>query len=167
MSSKVRMVFYVLVCLIVLSMAWAAEVDAEVTQTVLEEGKVGVIVLLKDDSLLPQAAGEEQKKEAIAGAQQEVLQDLQLEERKGILGLFQKDAEFEVDKQYVTISAFAGNVTPEGLDKLLRDPLVDKVIFDEERHIFLADSVPLVNANEVWNISLNGIALDGLGETAC
>ena len=77
MSSKVRMVFYVLVCLIVLSMAWAAEVDAEVTQTVLEEGKVGVIVLLKDDSLLPQAAGEEQKKEAIAGAQQEVLQDLQ------------------------------------------------------------------------------------------
>ena len=155
-----RMVFYVLVCLIVLSMAWAAEVDAEVTQTVLEEGKVGVVVLLKEDPLLPQ--GGEQKKEAIAGAQQEVLQDLQLEERKGILGLFQKDAEFEVNQQYVTISAFAGNVTPEGLDKLLRDPLVDKVIFDEERHIFLADSVPLVNANEVWNISLNGIALDGL-----
>ena len=79
MSSKVRMVFYVLVCLIVLSMASAAEVDAEVTQTVLEEGKVGVVVLLKEDPLLPQ--GGEQKKEAIAGAQQEVLQDLQPPDR--------------------------------------------------------------------------------------
>ncbi len=144
----------------------AVDVDSGVSQNLLQEDKVGVVVLLKDDSSLVQ--GEmEQRKELIAETQQDVLENLQLEERKGVFGLFQKDVEFEVDQQYTLINAFAGNVTQEGMEKLARDPLVEKIVLDEERHIFLKDSMPLVNANDVWNISMNGVSLDGAGETVC
>lgn len=35
------------------------------------------------------------------------------------------------------------------------------------RHIFLQDSIPLINANKTWNLQINNVNLTGLGETVC
>lgn len=142
-----------------------AEVGSEVV-TAFDQGneEVSVIVLLKDDSSAVKS--EDQQKEAIKEKQQEVLQDLRQEEGKNLFGLTQ-EKEFELQYQYETLNALAGEVTEEGLEKLRNDPNVDKIVVNKERQLFLSDSVPIINADEVWDVVVNGYNITGAGETVC
>src|SRR3989344_5879418 len=142
-----------------------AEIGSDLV-TAFDQGKdeVSVIILLKDDS--GAVGSEEEQKEAIKEKQHEVLEDLRQEEGKNLFGLTE-EKEFELQYQYETLNALAGEVTEEGLEKLRNDPNVDKIVVSKERQLFLSGSVPIVNADDVWNVVVNDHNITGEGETVC
>ncbi len=141
-----------------------AEVGSEV-EAAFDQGKeeVYVIVLLKDDSA---AGSTEEQKEAVREKQEEVLADLNQEEHKTLLG-FTEEKEFELEYQYETLNALAGEVTEEGLEKLRNDPNVDTIVVNKVRQLFLSGSIPIMNVEGVWNVVVNGYNITGAGETVC
>jgi len=142
------------------------EVSDEVQQAFANgEEQVSVIVLLKDDKI--EDLNAEEKKEAIREQQQGVLEGLVQEDTVAAFGLLTDEKEFELQRQYESINAFAGELTEEGLQKLRREREVELVVVNKIRQVFLADTIPLINANGVWNISINGKAITGAGETVC
>ncbi len=77
------------------------------------------------------------------------------------------DSDFRVKYQYQTFNALAGNVTREGLLKLLDDPRVEAVSLDEPVSIALDESVPLINGTLPWNKYYLGRNFTGRDETVC
>ncbi len=142
-----------------------AEVGSEVV-TAFDQGKeeVSVIVLLKDDAGVMASA--EEQKEAIKDKQQEVLDELRQEDGNDLFG-FAQEKEFELQHQYETLNAMAGEVTEEGLEQLRNDPNVEKIIVSKDRQLFLSASVPIINAGDTWNVVANGHNITGEGETVC
>jgi subtilisin family serine protease len=65
-------------------------------------------------------------------------------------------AEFRLTVRWDTISAFAGEVTAEGLAKLLASPEVLRVDLDAEVRIHLGVSVPMIRAREVQDAGFSG-----------
>jgi parallel beta-helix repeat protein len=76
-------------------------------------------------------------------------------------------AEFQPGYRYTIINGFSGNATLAGLEKLLNDSRVESVTYDRVLHVQLDVSVPLINATEVWNITVNGSSMNGTGQTVC
>ena len=141
-----------------------AEVGSGLASSFDQAEQVSVIVVLKDDST--KAGTEEQQREAIKEKQEEVLADLRQEQGKDIFGLPQ-EKEFELEYQYENVNALAGKVTEEGLAKLRNDPNVDAIVVNKERQLFLSGSVPIINADDVWNMVVNNYNITGEGETVC
>ena len=142
-----------------------AEVGSEITNA-FDSGKeeVSVIVLLKDDST--KLGNEEEQEAAIKKNQQEVLADLNQEDTKTIFGFTEKK-EFELEYQYETLNALAGEVTEQGLQKLRNDPQVDIIVVNKVRQLFLSGSVPIMNADDTWNVVVNSYNITGEGQTVC
>lgn len=125
-------------------------VEADVMEQIRQDGEASVIIVLKEGQT--------------STIQEKVLDDLQPE--KTIFGTRQEE-KFELDQQYATVNALAGTVTEAGLKELDNNPYVEKVVPNEVRRIFLADSASLVGAASVWNMTVNGTTIDGSGETVC
>jgi subtilisin family serine protease len=64
--------------------------------------------------------------------------------------------DFALRTQLVAIPAFGGDVTQRGLEALLADPEVLRVDLDVPVHATLAESVPLIHADEVHNLGVTG-----------
>src|SRR3989344_3488914 len=150
---------WVFMFLLILPSLLAEPLIEEEIETVLQqEEAVSVIVVLEDV-----------QKNEVKSIQQEVLNNLN--ENTESLGILPEHLgimpEFEVENKYSLINGFSGEITQEGLDKLKEDERVKNIFINEEKHIFLDSSVPIINAPKVWNLSYNGIAIDGSGETVC
>ncbi len=142
---------------------------------VQEDQLVPVIVTLKEDSRT-QTKDLEDRKEAIKEKQQDVLEDLGVTK---IIPLNSADqaniaesassepANFELERTYSSINAFAGNISAEGLEQLKSDPRVERIDYDYPIIPSLDVSIPLINANDVWNLSVGGYNITGTGETIC
>ncbi len=133
-----------------------AEVSAEVLDAFAAGNEeVSVIVLLKDEE------------QAVKDNQAEVLNNLNLEEKETAFGLLNEEKEFDLKHQYNSLNALAGEVTAAGLEKLKEDPNVEKVILNGVKHIFLADSVPLINADDAHSFLVGEQGITGKGEAVC
>ena len=75
--------------------------------------------------------------------------------------------DFALEREFSFFAGFSGNITKAGLAKLRENPNVEGIYVDEIRHIFLTDSVPQINANDVWNFSVGGYNITGVSETVC
>ena len=126
------------------------QVSGDVQQA-FDSGKeeVSVIVILADD-VQPK----------------EVIDTLAQQDTKTVFGLT-NEKEFELEQDYKTINAFAGKLTEEGLKELQDNPAVEKIVVNKVRHIFLSESVPLINGDDLQSISVNGYNLTGEGQTVC
>jgi hypothetical protein len=152
-----RGVVLVFLLLLVLNLVWAAKVDQEVTTKLSQEGQVSVIVILKDGS---------SKGMGIASTENSVLSKLKIKNKKmGILS--SEEYDLELKHQYSIINGFSGTLTAVGLEKLRNDHFVESIYLNQIKHIFLADSIPIIQAPQVWNISVNGININGSGQTVC
>ena len=140
------------------------KVDQKIDQKLNQNKEVSVIVVLEDETPTNNL---ETKKEQIKEKQDNVLDDLQLEDKKSFLGLTTDEKEFDLKNQYTTINAISGDVTEEGLEKLKNNPQVKKIIYDYPIKSFLADSVPLIEADKVQNIFYGDNNINGSGETIC
>ena len=79
----------------------------------------------------------------------------------------EKPVDFYLKHKYDWSPSFSGWVTREGLEKLENNPLVKEVYLDKIMHIQLDESVPLIEADKVWDRQVNGINLTGRGQTVC
>lgn len=129
-----------------------------------QQGIADVIVVLKDT---PQTLSKDAdiRQDAIAEQQQQVLDDLTLKQTKNLFGTTER--EFALDEQFTMVNAFAGEVSASGLEELQSHPNVEEIIPNGVKNIFLADSVPLIQASVAWNISSQAQTIDGTGQTVC
>ncbi len=133
------------------SLVAAVVVDPHVIDVIQQEGSAPVIVVLDGQQQLEQ-----------------LLDDVDVKDKSGWTRSFfgeEKQYDIDVQHQYSTIPALAGEVTPEGLEELQQQPGVNSVFLDEINTIFLSASVPLINASILS--SFNGQAINGSGETVC
>jgi len=164
------------------------KIGEEVMESLSEQGEANVIVILKDAP--PQngvragavrLGGEKEKQEerirTIASRQDAVLsrlsyrnagqQDITPKRRAGIASQPLSAPDLLLKRKYLTINAFSGTVSAEGLAKLADDPDVERIVPNREVHAFLAESKAVTNASETWKLVYNGTNLTGSGETVC
>jgi len=127
--------------------ALTTEREAQIAQDVehvLEDGATArVIVALWSPVAYADAHVQKQQ---LSQAQNNVLNTLSAED-------------FHPVRRYQTVPGLVGMVTPQGLDSLRRHPDVRAVALDMPVHATLAESVPLIHADQVWN----GFGLTGAG----
>jgi subtilisin family serine protease len=64
--------------------------------------------------------------------------------------------DFHLKYKYNTINGFAGKITEQGLKELKQNPYVETIYKDEILNITLTESVPLINAEDVWALGVTG-----------
>ncbi len=169
---------WIIILILVISSTLAATIDQEVLDALDEDSEVSVIIVLKDQPLPERGLGItsanaddfSRRKEMIRDVQDEVLSELRVRDRENVGGLgitSTEDYDFELRHKYSIINGFSGKVTKEGLDRLIANGQVEKVEFDRPMKILLSQSVPQINADDVWNITVNGNSINGSGETVC
>ena len=128
------------------------KIESKIYEKLISKEKVRIVVILKEDLIATaQKLNEEEfelKKEKIKEKQDKVL-----------LALPKSD--FELKNKYKTISAFSGLVTKAGTKKLEDHPDVEMVYLDKKAYVSLSESIPLINADNVWT------DYTGSGETVC
>jgi len=99
-------------------------------------------------------------------AQQEVLEDVN--SPTFIERLFGIDPVIvEAERTLEIVPAMIVEATSEGIAELEAHPLVEAVYPNIQFELALAQSVPLINADEVWPIQVNGQNVDGRGRSVC
>ncbi len=77
------------------------------------------------------------------------------------------DDDLQITREYETVSALAATITEAGLEQLKNNPAVAYILPDSFAEPVLTDSVPLINADDVHNMILNGVNVSGQGEAVC
>ena len=129
------------------------KIEAKIYEELTLEEKARVVVMLKENlAVVARKLDKEEfeiEKEKIKEKQDKVL-----------LALSKQD--FKLKNKYKTISAFSGLVTKNGIKKLENHPDVEMVYLDKKAYASLSESVPLINADDVWTSGYTGS-----GETVC
>ncbi len=106
-------------------------------------------------------------KVSTAIAQQEVLDDVNspsfFERLFGIVPSPDVEAERKLD----IVPAMVVEATQDGIAELEDHPLVEAVYPDIQFELALANTVPLINADDVWRMELGGQNIDGRGRSVC
>lgn len=122
-------------------MAAPGVVGASVLSAMASEASVRVVVLFSGDELSLTDLGARAK--AIAERRDAVLDQI-------------SPSEFRVTDTFTNLSVVVGNVTYEGLKKLVRDYRVEKIDLDVPGHMALAESTELVRARDVQATGITG-----------
>ncbi len=125
-------------------------VEDKVEEKLETEEEVFVLVKLRD----------------IEPQQEKVLSKLNLKEKK-LLGILIEEPDLKLKHKYSNINAFSGKITKQGLEKLRNDPNVENIYIDKKFSIALDNSIPQINADDVWQIQVNSTNITGLGQTVC
>ncbi len=128
---------YIFLMLLMLGSVFAADIDEQVIDALEQNDEISVIVLLKED------------------------------ESTSVQGEIPPEYEFDVEREYSTITGFSATVTAQGVEQLENDPRVQSVFLDKMFHVSVDTSVPQINADDIWNFSINGYNITGKGETVC
>jgi len=126
------------------------KVDDVVEEKLLEQEKVKVIVVLKDEPV----------------RRRFFLRSVEINVKARVLEKLDKK-DFEKKYEFSVINGFSGEVSKEGLEKLKENPIVEKVEYDYPIKLFLQGSVPLINASIVHGLQVNNLNLTGDGQTIC
>jgi subtilisin family serine protease len=121
--------------------AQTAEAGADLDAALRKEPRVHVIVKLREPEV--RASSLSRHIEAVRGRQEAVLAGLEVED-------------FRPSYRWSAVSGLAGELTEDGLAKLLRDPDVERVDLDVSGTAGLAESVPLIRADEVHDMGVTG-----------
>jgi len=161
-----------LISLLAVSIAFSGndesnKVDKEVLELLKQQDEVSVIVVLKDDydvlneysvSALNKKSDFEKKKMMIKKQQEKVLKSINLNK---------KQIDFKLKRRFSSVNGLSGEVTEQGLQKLLSNPNVKRIYPNRPVRAFLSDSKNIVNASKTWGLIYNGINITGKGETVC
>ncbi len=139
-------------------------------------GQQTVVVVLK-----PQSAGGitgavafddtpvsiEEMKIATAEAQQEVLDDVNSPSVIERLLFISPEPEAVAERTMEIVPAMVVEASAEGIEKLEAHPLVEAVYPNIMFELVLNQSVPLINADDVWPIQVNDTNITGAGVSVC
>jgi subtilisin family serine protease len=121
--------------------AHTAEAGADLHAALRQQERVNVIIKLREPDV--PAATLSRHIESVQTTQEGVLAGLEVED-------------FRPTYRWSAISGLAGELTEVGLAKLLRDPDVERVDLDVSGTAGLAESVPLIRADEVHDMGVTG-----------
>lgn len=153
-------------------------VDDAVAQEFLKKRKVSVIIILKQNV----NTAEKNKKKLLeevkidtTSAQHAVVADLQDKsdvprgnQITGASVLDIPEETFTIHKEYEAVNALAAEITPEALEDLKNNPLVEAVIYDVLFNITTQDAVPLIRASDVHGlVSKRNEPVTGHGQSVC
>ncbi len=79
-----------------------------------------------------------------------------------ILNLLEKEK-----VKYQFEDGFSATISEKNLENLENNSEIESITLIGTKHIFLQDSVPLINATRTKNLLQNGLNLTGLGQTVC
>ncbi len=159
-------------------------VNKKLLKMLEDEGQARVIIKLKDtevkeDKKARRAAVSEsieqrldERKQRVARKQEVLLSKLDLDQpsgkKKGRARAGVSSAkDFKLNKRYNTVNAMSGFITKKGFDKLANDSDVEEIIIDTRVGVSLDASVPKINADDVWNVQVEGTNITGAGQTVC
>jgi len=78
------------------------------------------------------------------------------------------DEDLKFKSKFSSSNGFSGYVSLAGLEKLMKNPQVREIVSDYiEVKAFLSESIPLINADKVWNVEIDGNNITGIGQTIC
>lgn len=171
----------VVVLVFLVSFVSAVDVDQEVYDALESGDEVSVIVVLKDEPVVKNIVNNnrmgissvnnlENRKKMINNVQDKVLSKLELKDNsiKNKLNVQnEKKHDLDLKHQYSIINGFSGKITKEGLQKLIDGGMVEKIEYDRPITINLQESVPLINATQIWDHSVDNININGNGEVIC
>ncbi len=110
----------------------------------------------------------EQRKQAVDQAQDALLARVNDVPENAITGaVIADEADFELIQEYETINALAVKLTRTGLAKLRNDPSVAQILLDRPFSAVLGSSIPVIDADDVWNMTVNSTNITGKGEGIC
>lgn len=148
-----------------------ARIHAGAVAQVQSEGSASVIVLLADvdSGRSASAQGVAVSRERAGRAKQAF--------RESLAGKGISDASVSIEQELYTVGAVAMTVDEAGLAALQENPLVARVLPNGKRSISrgtisdagisLNESAPVINSDDVANLTVNGSNLTGHGEIVC
>jgi len=72
-----------------------------------------------------------------------------------------------IKHRFTTFGGVVAEVPVSALSRLAGNPAVERIEYDHPVRAFLAESVPLIKASEVWNRVISGENITGRGESVC
>ncbi len=124
----------------------SGRIEQKVLSEAAKEGKVKVIVQLKDVG-----AGKGKFK-------------AQNDERAAV---FDKIGREKIRHEFSSINGFSASLSLNDLAKLEQDGNVERIYYDRPLSIDLAQSTSIINATLAWRLQSNGVNLTGKGQTIC
>ncbi len=114
------------------------------------------IVILEDREIkgISVSSQPEDVRKKIDSLQKDVLKTLNKSDYKSLV-------------KYNVVPAFSAVLSDSGVDKLKKHQKVKEVIEDPVLHVSMADSVGIINADDVWGRQVNGTNLTGAGQSVC
>jgi len=135
-----------------------------------------VVVVLKPDAsnaitgasvLSDEELSLEELKVLTAEAQREVLEDVNSPSFFERILFVNPEPDVEAERTLEIVPAMVVEATPEGIEELESHPLVEAVYPNIQFELLLAQSVPLINADDVQALQFNGQNIDGRGRSVC
>ncbi|MFH1456286.1 MAG: S8 family serine peptidase [archaeon] len=75
--------------------------------------------------------------------------------------------DFDLEHELETVNMVTGIVNEQGLENLQKSDKVEKVFYNRPISLFLDQSIPFINADDVWTRQLNGLNITGEGYSVC
>src|SRR3989338_7025197 len=181
------LVFIISVPMIFANGSPIAKIDQKVIDDISKTGQSEVIVMLKEtasySSQSYKKVYEKEKKlltrndiEAIKSENKKlvkkVLSDLNDEaskNKKSRKKSTKKSASsgFQLSDEFSYVPGFSATITQAGLEKLKNNPNVEKVYKSAMMELPIFSNVPLIKADQVWDMQINGVNINGAGQTVC
>ncbi len=157
-----------------LPIASAAHVDDEVHDDLLRDGVARVEVVVNEESPPEQLQTtstdsllmRKDKELLWLNSQRDrVLRNLRVSTGETIT--FGSSSDFNLEYKRGSSAGFSGTITAVGLNILTQDPHVKGVYKKHTYQTLLAQSVPLINANDVWDYRVGNERINGTGQVVC
>ena len=74
---------------------------------------------------------------------------------------------FQLSDEFSYVPGFSATITQAGLEKLKNNPNVEKVYKSAMMELPIFSNVPLIKADQVWDMQINGVNINGAGQTVC
>ncbi|VVB75188.1 Uncharacterised protein [Candidatus Tiddalikarchaeum anstoanum] len=131
-----------------------SKVEFAVVESLSKQESVRVFVALKSSSIDYSSNDKNTIKAQVAELQSKISPFLSYDNFK-VVRIFELDP------------SFSGYVTERGLLDILSSDFVEKVTLVRRMQEELAGSVSLINADDVWNLNINGVNITGKNQVIC
>jgi len=152
-KNKILFLVSVVFLILLFSTFASAKIDQQVIDELNANGKVKVIVVLKDETIV---AKNSKQMSAASKSNQNM--------RSSVISTIGKE---KVSNEFSSRNGFSASIKESDLIALQNNPNVQDVILDMPVHAFLEDSTKIINATDVWILQPYGINLTGQGRTIC
>jgi serine protease AprX len=73
----------------------------------------------------------------------------------------------KINRRYSLINAFSASLTKDEIENLEKNNEVEKIYYPKTFSVALQDSVPMINADDIWAKQINSVNITGSNEAIC